>query len=896
MRQASVGLVFLMLSVAVATVAQPPMTLTGEEDLLDRTMAQFANDPEVVERTLRELAAPDQPAGQRLEATTALARYLIDPCGECAEALEVLAGAEEWMDAGQVEELAQAVFRRAWLTHASRRLEELMPLVDEAIAARPGSRGLLVLRGLAEGQTGDPERAAGLWQKAVDLEPTPLSLRELVGELQEAKRYEEALAAAQRIEQPTLGDRVRLIGYTLAALERVEEAIALADELSQPADVSADDLRTISRLLAQCKAHDKRIALLERALAGGTAPGDEAATRNELGGAYEDKGEMEAAHQQKALAGLAGNSSAQSWLARHAGEKVADQGAFDALVEACFAGWTPAYEEVHEEVAEPEFRELGRLPSDAWIMGEAVQQDGKLPQLIAAARRGVEAKPGSIGRLSVLMVAGTLGDDLATAAEAAGALNGVDAVVVPLDRVGMAYAKAGNCQEAVRHFDLAAREGPPWHAQACRWAGKCYAELGQPERLEAIATILREPREADWLPELPGLAGYADYAEAMLWLGAGETGRAIALLEKSKDISSRRVDRDLARAYQAVGRTDDACTALARALRYGGRTWLPDARLLAELLRGQAPPTEYIARFAKALREQPTADTGHVQSVWREVLDEEARAGRAADLLAALEAETKATPNDGVVLAVLGLAQMQADDPAAAKESFERTTKLRSGQWLFMEERKLAYEGARAASPRAQAAEAGKAYWDGFRPALQAGDMERAAQLACEFLATQPTEPPDNVDLAAMNTAMNAKAGRPYETFVEAVQVYVDARPDGLGPGLLLVYALQQSKQYERLAALAEAHEDALVPAKAAYYLAKAEQWATATSAATTALANGSDRGHVNYEVARAYGELGMWDEAVALCERAIELAPDAAYVAKANKLLEEAKGHAGGP
>ena len=78
--------------------------------------------------------------------------------------------------------------------------------------------------------------------------------------------------------------------------------------------------------------------------------------------------------------------------------------------------------------------------------------------------------------------------------------------------------------------------------------------------------------------------------------------------------------------------------------------------------------------------------------------------------------------------------------PAAAKDSFEKTTKLRSGQWLFMEERKVAYERARAASPGARAAEAGKAYWEGFRPALQAGDMERAAQLACEFLATQPTD------------------------------------------------------------------------------------------------------------------------------------------------------------
>jgi tetratricopeptide (TPR) repeat protein len=895
MRQASVGLVLLMLSVAVATVAQPPMTLAGEEDLLDRTTVQFGDDPEEVERALRELAEADQPAGQRVEATTALARYLIDPCGKCAEALEVLAGAEEWMDTGQVEELAQAMFRRAWLTHASRRLEELMPLVDEAIGARPGSRGLLVLMGFAEGQIGDPERAAGLWQKAVGLEPTPLALRELVGELQEAKHYEEALATAQRIEQPTLGDRVRLIGYTLAALERVEEAVALADELSQPADLSADDLRTISRLLAQCKAHDKRIALLERALAAGTRPGDEAATRNELGGAYEDKGDLEAAHQQRALAGLAGNSSAKTWLAGHAGEKVADEAAFDALVEACFVGWTPAYEEVHEGVAEPEFRELGRLPSDAWIMGEAVQRDGKLPQLISAARRGAEAKPGSVGHLSVLIVAATLGDDLPAAAEAARALNAVDAEVVPLDRVGMAYAKAGNCQEAVRHFDLAS-EGPLWHPQACRWAGKCYTELGQPEKLEAIATALREPREVDWLPESASFAGYAEYAEAMLWLGAGETERAIALLEKSKDISSRRVDRDLARAYQAVGRIDDACTVLARALRYGGRTWLPDARLLAELLRGQGPPREYIAPFAKALREQPTADMGHVQSVWREVLDEEAKAGRAADLLAALEAETKATPDDGVVLAVLGLAQMQADDPAAAKESFEKTTKLRSGQWLFMEERKLAYERARAASPGAQAAEAGKAYWEGFRPALQAGDMEKAAQLACEFLATQPTDPPDRVDAAALQTAMNAKAGRPYEAFVEAVQVYVDARPDSLGPGLLLLHALQQSKQYDRLAALAEAHEDALVAAKAAYYLAKAEQWATATTAATTALANGSDRGHVNYEVARAYRELGMWDETAALCERAMELAPDAGYVTKAKELLEEAKGHAGGP
>ena len=163
MSQASVGLVFLMLSVAVATVAQPPMTLTGEDDLLDRTITQSLDDPEAIEKALRELVRPNQPIQLRLDATTALARYLIEPLGKCAEALEVLAGAEEWMDTGQVEELAQAMFRRAWLTHASRRLEELMPLVDEAIAARPGSRGLLVLMGFAEGQIGEPERAVGFW-------------------------------------------------------------------------------------------------------------------------------------------------------------------------------------------------------------------------------------------------------------------------------------------------------------------------------------------------------------------------------------------------------------------------------------------------------------------------------------------------------------------------------------------------------------------------------------------------------------------------------------------------------------------------------------------------------------------------------------------------------------
>ncbi len=387
--------------------------------------------------------------------------------------------------------------------------------------------------------------------------------------------------------------------------------------------------------------------------------------------------------------------------------------------------------------------------------------------------------------------------------------------------------------------------------RAFRWIGQCYAALGQSERLDAIAAALRES----------GAGEFGAHAEGLLRFGAGQWEQAIPLLERAPKRPLEGAQRELAEAYVHAGRTEDAVGAYRDCLRIGsGTAWWEDANALAALLRKDATPQEYLPRLAGVMREEGVGNRGEAVRFWRELVASEGELGRLPALIEALKAETTAHADDGVLWAVQGLAQTKSEDWEAAVASFEMGGKHGAG-WGVVDEYRLATQKKRERSPARQAENAWQDFQLNFRPALQAGEWDRAAEIAGNLVAGPMGAPSDQRDAMLLQLAMNAKAGKPYDAFIAAVAIRAEQDPENPGATLLLAHCYYQNKQH----------------AAAIDTLTRAEKLFEADSGAWVLLG-------------RAHRQLGQRAEAAEAWRKALDLATTDAARESIRKLLDEAQ------
>jgi tetratricopeptide (TPR) repeat protein len=850
----------LLLATTVAPVLQAqeaPASPPSDESLLGTIVRDVGNDPAALEKAVRERLAATQDAGMRRELTVTLAGLLVQRTDRYGGAAEVLCDAEGWASAADIEEMASEIVQRAWVNGA---LGKLLAAVEGLVKARPESRALWVLIARASVRNDDPARAIEAWERAHRIEATASGYRLLAAALRGAKRYEEALAAAQQAGELSVVDRAHLIGYSLVDLGRTEDAMKLASELAATPDITVADLRQVAWLYGRCEARDQQVAVLGRALGAAETEADRAQLESDLGGVHEKVGDLDAAFAHYKVAGLAGDPDAKMWLGRHATDRLEEPAAFDEALAACFAGWYPGWDENYvPRVGSRWFERWRSLPEYTRVIVDNAEKAGKLAELLAAATEGLTRTPGSLGHLVVLIAGRYKAGDLAGSAEAARMLYEAQPEVMPTDRLAAAYEEAGNHEQAAEYF---ARSDPPqWMSESSRWAGKCYAARGEIGRIDEVAARLRE-RAPKAAPATGEVLQWLDYREGLLRLGAGQAERAIPLLENSpRTRETQALASDLARAYAAVGRTDDAVASFTRALARGDEWWLDEASELARVLAEHQTPEQYLARFAQIMRENQPASGGLLASVWRKLVDAEADAGRLDQLAQALKRETERNAGDSAIWAVLGLAQTKAEDYEAAVASFAEASKGGAGRWMFLDEYQLASDRQRERSPASRGQNAWQDFQQGFRPALQAGDMDRAAEIACNLVAAFGDGQTEQRDSIAMQVAQLAEAAKPYDAFIAAVAIRAEQAPDECGPTLLLAHCYYQNKQHDRTI-------DTIIEA-AKLLDTDAGAWVL---------------------LGRAHRQLGHWADAADAWRKALELAPSEAARHSIQKLLDEAR------
>ena len=184
---------------------------------------------------------------------------------------------------------------------------------------------------------------------------------------------------------------------------------------------------------------------------------------------------------------------------------------------------------------------------------------GKLPDLLRVVLARLEDQPASLPDLHLLRQVREAEQDRPGAADAARRLYAADPQSVSPFEVAMACQAADEYDRAAEFIE----KTPPheWPADAAASVVACYRALGRMEKLEEFAAELGV---SSLDPAL------RTYREGQLLLEAGDAARAIPLLEQAGELPNVPWERTRARAYAAVGRTDDAVAALEASLRSQG--------------------------------------------------------------------------------------------------------------------------------------------------------------------------------------------------------------------------------------------------------------------------------------------------------------------------------------
>ncbi|MBM3473406.1 MAG: hypothetical protein FJX75_09075 [Armatimonadetes bacterium] len=774
------------LLVALSLACLPPLLAVGQlppevdENALVTLNDELRGDPTALEQALRGRLVAAQDDAARVTWTTGLVRLLLRADGRADAAIEALLAAEAWASAETMDYIIREAYG-PWL--GAERTKKVLQATAKALEQHPASRVLWVSAGRVKGLGGDDDGALEAWTRAQAIASTPYGLRGLSRTYRQLGKWEDAVATARTIPDLTVTEQSQYVAEPLQKLGRADEIVSLADELAARTDLTCLDLRSLSATYFMANRFDRTEECLLKAVdLAGENIGEAAKARYSLGSLFEAKGDPLATREQYLLSAEAGLDNAQHWVARHLVDWLSDPAAVDRMLK---AGVIPGVAGGVYGVSPSWFDDLPGLPDEVRTVVNAAETAQKLPDLIAAVGDGLGRNPGSLPHLAVLVAARYRSNDLAGAAEAARLLNEADPDEWSAHRVGVLYQRAGDHARAAEYF---AQAQPPIEPQAFRWMGLCYAALGQTDRIEEIAAALRAE----------GGDEYQAHAEGLLRFGAGQWEQAIPLLQKAPLRAPYGPRRELAQAYANSGQTQAAIEAYRDCLRGGsGRTWTDDMTALVGLLRDGKAPGGYLPDVAGVLREHRPSGEGLLAGFWRDLVTSEEAAGRLSALIEALKAETTAHADDGAVWAVLGLAQTKASDYEAAVASFD-TGAQHGARWWFPEESKLASDKKRENSPAARAQEAWQDYQRNFRPALQGGDWDRAAEIACNLLAGFSGGQIDQRDQMLLSLAMNAKAAKPYDAFIAAVGIRAEQSPDDPVPTLFLAHCYYQNKQHDK--------------------------------------------------------------------------------------------------
>lgn len=472
-------------------------------------------------------------------------------------------------------------------------------------------------------RAGDSTAALTQWQRAAEIDHSPFIQLKLAGAALEAKQYDLALAAADRILRDPNSDSVAgsgaphiIAGRALTALGQPEKAFKYFNQAIALAPASVESWRAVA-------AHHRAQGDLQRAIAAldaGRQVIDHASP--DAAELYADLGNLRAElhHFSEATTAFEKASSIAPLRAdfhRRLGELYAMQNKTAAAVEALHRAATVAATD----------------PALWHLLGQTLETAGRRPDALAAYRRAQTVGGGSaplfrdLGRLAY-----QLGDIPMSRAALESALVGrADFAHDDLDSLillGAIYEQAREYDSALTVYKHAiALE--PMRSDLCARLGVCCFELGQPE---AAIAALKDAAERDLdnlaLQKVMGQA----YASAHLW------DEAELAYEQASRLApdDHRLLQTLARAAKQAGAPARAVAALQKAIALA-----PDSadyrRDLAEILAAEGKLPEARAIFAEACNLMPDScdllmGLGQTQLMLNELKDAVATFEKAASL------------------------------------------------------------------------------------------------------------------------------------------------------------------------------------------------------------------------------------------------------------------------
>jgi tetratricopeptide (TPR) repeat protein len=900
MRRSTVGAILVCVSLAVmgSVLAQapppPPGAPVDDRNAVEAAIQRRWQDPEGAAKALQDLMAKTDDQGTRWQCAWSLIAILTGRLRQYDAAAQLLLTTQQWREPPSAEWLASQ-----WQA-PSADSGVALAVAEKLVAAHPEARAAWVLLGATAGQAHKAARSVEAWEKAVALQSTPEARLRLAYAYLGAARYADALTAAKALEPLDIRARTGLVGAALIGLGQKEEAKKLADELAAQADLTWFDAQRVAAFYIKLGDREPGLALLKKAVeAVGTHDTDakpedikraRASARISLARAYDDAGQAENAYQQYKLSATEGNEGAVDWLARHAADKLGDPAEFEALVAVCFAGRDVSAANVASEIT------------------NGARRAGKLKELEAWVVAALGKQPTSVPFLRVLYHVRQYANDRPATADAAARLYAADPKAVSAFQVASAYHYAGQEEKAAQFYELAPVLG--WHESGVDELVACYKALGRMEKIADFAAQIRQSA---------GDALVKAYWEGDLWLAAGQPEKAVPLLEQAKGVHVVPWERTMARAYAATGHTEQACTAFEAALRAGQIWGGGDLAVFVSLLAKTYSPDQYVPRLAADLRTTslPNADT--LKGIWQFVADREREGDRLPELIAALNTACQAKPTDPGLWVGLGLAQLQAGQHDPATASLRKALDLDGTGALVRAlepDMRRARGGNLAGPPPVNFAQAQKEFQTDLRPALQASEMNRALEIALNYLNCVPAEHPEWRMSIAWQVARMAKEVGKTDEFAAACWERVQAHSADLGPVYLAVQCYSQADRVRDAVDLlesckAEINREAILwqwlgssygklgdvkGAERAYQhilevdpngwplaidlaglyaksalLPEAEKWADQGMAWIEA---GGKEARVPLAAASCYASLGLRDKAVAALREAMDLAP----------------------
>lgn len=846
-----VGAVVLVVA-PVSSVSPQHVHSTPQSPAVSEVMQQAEEDLDAALGELERLATSGHDEAERGEATGCLVQLLATKSTDAGRAAAVLMKLEAHRP---IEEVEFHAFEIALHSQHRQVGEHLLAAARAATEQHADSRAAWVLLASAASQQRERSLAIDGWRKALAIKRTVSGCQRLAYSLYNAGLFEETIEVALATPELTAEHRIRLTGFALNELGREDEARALADEVGK-GELSGRELRVLAQFFGRLEAHDERVAALLRAVPrDAEATEERARTYTALAEAYGEIGDGANAVTYHKLACRGGAWIDRLRLAQYVPRYLDDPTELADVLDACFDGATRMRADVPRAIvaAAVAFDGVARWQADVSraIVVAAVEADC-LGGLTAALREMCQARGATFAELSVLEQACLEVEDATGAATATRDLHGLAPhVVLPVD-VAVAYERAGDHETAVEHFER--MDHLNWPEEGYRAAGRSYAALNRPERLEEIAEgIRRAPHNAVY--------------EGILWLEAGDARRALPLLEGIRPGPDRRASRDLLRAYLALERRDDAVGALASLLKdTRSEAWPSDVQTLARLVREGSEPSEYVPRMVSALVGVGAHVAVPLKAAWVQTIDAEEQAGRLPELTSALQAARASSPEDFGCCMALALVYMRADAYAEAKEAFDEAIRRgRGASMAVQEEYSLASDEAKRTSPAGVLREADAAFREQFGPALTQGDVARAADLALAYLAClDGSRVPDRSPVTG--TCVNrARATKQLEAFTDAVSQAAQEGDVTGGHAMLLASCYHSARQYDGVIEVLTDHQEAIRQDPSAW----------------TMLANAGERTGNLEVVELAYGHIleldpDDWPRAVKLAEVYVKYGRDA--------------------